>query len=94
MLIFLINALKIIFLLAFIILIHEGGHFLVARLCKVKVKEFAIGFGKTIWQKKGAYTKYTIRLIPLRWVCKHASVKMKGLMKRVHITRLVYRKGF
>ena len=45
---FIINALKIIFLLGFLIIIHEGGHFLVARLCKVKVNEFAIGFVKTI----------------------------------------------
>lgn len=62
---FIINAFKIIFLLGFLILIHEGGHFLVAKLCKVKVKEFAIGFGKTIWQKQGKETKYAIRLIPL-----------------------------
>ena len=62
---FIINALKIIFLLGFLILIHEGGHFLVAKLCKVKVKEFSIGFGKIIWQKQGKETKYAIRLIPL-----------------------------
>lgn len=66
---FIINALKIIFLLGFLILIHEGGHFLVARLCKVKVNEFAIGFGKTIWQKQGKETKYSLRLIPLGGFC-------------------------
>ena len=63
--IFLINALKIIFLLGFLIFIHEGGHFLVAKLCKVKVNEFAIGFGHTIWKKQGEETKYALRLIPL-----------------------------
>lgn len=63
--IFIINALKIIFILGFLVLIHETGHFIVARLCKVKVKEFAIGFGKTIWQKQGKETKYALRLIPL-----------------------------
>ena len=62
---FIINAIKIIFLLGFLIFIHEGGHFLVAKLCKVKVNEFAIGFGKTIWQKQGKETKYAIRIIPL-----------------------------
>ena len=62
---FIINAIKIIFLLGFLIFIHEGGHFLVAKLCKVKVNEFAIGFGKTIWQKQGKETKYAIRMIPL-----------------------------
>lgn len=45
--------------------IHEGGHFLVAKLCKVKVNEFAIGFGPTIWKKQGKETKYALRLIPL-----------------------------
>ena len=62
---FIVNAIKIAFLLGFLILIHEGGHFIVAKLCKVKVKEFAIGFGKTIWEKQGKETKYAIRLIPL-----------------------------
>lgn len=67
----LINALKIIFLLGFLILIHEGGHFIVAKLCKVKVNEFAIGFGPTIWTKQGKETKYALRLIPLRWICEY-----------------------
>ena len=66
---FIINATKIIFLLGFLIIIHEGGHFLVARLCKVKVNEFAIGFGKVIWQKQRKQTKYTLRLIPLGGFC-------------------------
>lgn len=62
---FIINAIKIISLLGFLIIIHEGGHFLVAKLCKVKVNEFSIGFGKTIWKKQGKETLYSIRLIPL-----------------------------
>jgi len=65
----LINALKIIFLLGFLILIHEGGHCIVAKLCKVKVNEFAIGFGKVIWQKQGKETKYSLRMIPLGGFC-------------------------
>ena len=66
---FLIAAIKIIILLGFLIFIHELGHFTVAKLCKVKVNEFAIGFGPTIWKKQGNETKYAIRLIPLRWFC-------------------------
>ncbi len=62
---FMISALKIIFLLGFLIFIHELGHFTVAKLCKVKVNEFAIGFGPTIWKKQGKQTKYALRLIPL-----------------------------
>ena len=62
---FIISAIKIIFLLGFLILIHELGHFIVAKLCKVKVNEFAIGFGPLIWKKQGKETKYAIRLLPL-----------------------------
>ncbi len=62
---FFISCIKIIFVLGFLILIHEGGHFFVAKLCKVMVNEFSIGFGPIIWQKQGKQTKYTIRLIPL-----------------------------
>lgn len=62
---FLISAVKIIFLLGFLILIHESGHFLIAKLFKVKVEEFAIGFGPKIFTKQGKETKYELRLIPL-----------------------------
>jgi regulator of sigma E protease len=62
---FLINALKIVFLLGLLILIHEGGHFIIAKLSKVKVNEFAIGFGPTIFKKQKAETVYALRLIPL-----------------------------
>lgn len=61
----LITIIKIIFILGFLVFIHEGGHFLVAKLCKIKVNEFAIGFGPTIWTKQGKETKYALRLIPL-----------------------------
>ena len=61
----LINAIKIIFLLGFLIFIHEGGHFLIAKLCRVKVNKFAIGFGPTIWKKQRGETEYSIKLIPL-----------------------------
>lgn len=61
----LIVAIKIIVLLGFLILIHELGHFTVAKLCKVRVNEFAIGFGPIIWKKQCKETKYALRLIPL-----------------------------
>lgn len=65
MLSYLLIAIKIIVLLGFLIFIHELGHFTVAKLCKVKVNEFAIGFGPTILKKQGKETKYALRLIPL-----------------------------
>ena len=62
---FFLSAIKIIFLLGFLIFIHEGGHFLVAKLCKVKVNQFAIGFGPELISKQKGETKYALRAIPL-----------------------------
>ena len=59
-----IGIIKIVILLGFLVFIHEGGHFLVAKLCKVKVREFSIGFGPNIFSKQGRETKYSIRAIP------------------------------
>ena len=61
----LINTIKILFVLGFLITIHEGGHFIVAKLCKVRVNDFSIGFGPIIFKKKKNDTLYTLRLIPL-----------------------------
>lgn len=60
-----LGIIKIAFLLGFLIFIHELGHFLVAKLFKVKIKQFAIGFGPTIWKKQGKETSYEIKLIPM-----------------------------
>lgn len=62
---FFIAVIKIIVLLGILITIHELGHFFIAKFCKVKVNEFAIGFGPAIWKRQGKETKYTLRLIPL-----------------------------
>lgn len=72
-----INALKIVFLLGFLIFIHEGGHFIAARLSKVKVEEFSIGFGPKIFKKKGKETEYSISLFPFG-----GYVKMTGENER------------
>lgn len=54
-----------ILILGILIFVHELGHFLVAKLCGVGVREFAIGFGPKILQFKSGETSYTIRAIPL-----------------------------
>lgn len=73
----LINAFKIIFLLGFLIFIHEGGHFLAAKFFKVKVEKFSIGFGPRIFSKQGKETTYSISLIPFG-----GYVQMAGEMER------------
>jgi len=54
-----------VFVLGVLIFVHELGHFLVAKFCKVGVLEFAIGFGKKIWKKRFGSTTYSLGVIPL-----------------------------
>ena len=56
-----------IFIFGILIFIHELGHFIAARLCGVKVLEFAIGMGPQIfgWKSKKTGTKYALRLFPI-----------------------------
>jgi regulator of sigma E protease len=56
------------FLIAIIVLVgfHEFGHFIVARICGVKVLRFSLGFGKVIFAHKGRDgCEYALSLIPL-----------------------------
>lgn len=54
-----------ILVLGFLIFVHELGHFLLAKWNGVGVVEFAIGFGRPLWQRKRGETVYSLRLIPL-----------------------------
>lgn len=61
--IFFHNILSFIFIISFIVFIHEFGHFFVARKCGVKVEEFAIGFGQKLFgfkDKKGTLWKFCL----------------------------------
>jgi regulator of sigma E protease len=51
--------------LALLIVVHEGGHFVVARLCGMRVERFSIGFGKPLVSFKRGDTIYQISPIPL-----------------------------
>jgi len=52
-------------LFAAIILIHELGHFVAAKLVGIKVITFSVGFGKRLWSKKIGETTFCIAAIPL-----------------------------
>ena len=62
-----------ILILSFLIFFHELGHFLIAKLLKVKVEVFSIGFGKKLICKEFKGTKWCISAIPLG-----GYVQMKG----------------
>lgn len=54
-----------IVLLGLMILVHEWGHFVVARLFKVRVDVFSIGFGPRLWGWRRGPTDYRISVLPL-----------------------------
>ena len=60
-----ISLILFIFILGLIVLIHEFGHFLFAKLFGVYVYEFSVGMGKRLWFKKKGDTEYSIRAVPL-----------------------------
>jgi len=47
------------------IVVHEFGHFIVAKFFKIRVDVFSVGFGKRLWGVKKGDTDYRVSLIPL-----------------------------
>lgn len=58
-----------VILFLILIIIHEFGHFIAAKLLGVKVNEFAVGFGPKLFSKQLGETKYAVNLIPLGGYC-------------------------
>ena len=56
-----------VLILGAVVLVHEFGHFINAKIFKTYVYEFSIGMGKRLWyfKKKGGETEYSIRLFPI-----------------------------
>src|SRR5215831_90641 len=61
----LIYALAFIFILASAVVLHEFGHFIVAKLLKIRVETFSIGFGPRLFGARWGTTDYRVSAIPL-----------------------------
>ncbi len=59
------SILAAIAVLAVLIVVHELGHFLAARLQGIYANRFSLGFGPILWKYQGPETEYAIRAIPL-----------------------------
>src|SRR6186997_2502312 len=57
--------LAFILILGAAVVIHEFGHFLVAKLFKIRVETFSVGFGPRLFGKKWGHTDYRVSAIPL-----------------------------
>lgn len=67
------TALATIFVFFIVVLFHEFGHFIVAKISGIKVHEFAIGMGPKLFKINKGETDYTLRLFPIG-----GYVKMEG----------------
>lgn len=64
-----ISIISAVLIFCVIVVVHEFGHFIVARKCGIDVQEFAIGMGPVIFKKQGKHTLFTLRLLPLGGFC-------------------------
>lgn len=62
---FLVSAVAFIVLVGVMVIIHELGHFIVAKLCGVRVEAFSFGFGPRLFGFKYGETDYKVCLLPL-----------------------------
>jgi regulator of sigma E protease len=70
---FLTSAISTLIVLGIMVLVHEFGHFIVAKLCGVRVEVFSVGFGQRLFGFRRGDTDYRLSLLPLG-----GYVKMSG----------------
>ncbi len=68
-LIFILEILAAILVFGIIIVVHEAGHFAVAKWMGVRVNEFSVGMGPKIVQKQKGETMYSLRWLPIGGYC-------------------------
>ena len=61
----LLRTLQVIFGIGLVIFVHEAGHFIAARLCKVRVEVFSLGFGPRLFGWRRGTTLYQVAVIPV-----------------------------
>ena len=62
---FLTSTVSMLVVLGIMVLVHEFGHFAVAKLCGVRVEVFSVGFGKRLFGFRRGDTDYRLSLLPL-----------------------------
>ncbi len=59
------NYILAILLIGLVILFHELGHFVAARIVGIPIKIFSVGFGPALWKREKGVTEYRLALIPI-----------------------------
>ena len=74
----LVATLSMLVVLGIMVLVHEAGHFITAKLCGVRVEVFSVGFGKRILGFRRGDTDYRLSLLPLGGYVKMAGEGTTG----------------
>jgi regulator of sigma E protease len=80
---FLVSAAAFIVLIGVMVIVHELGHFTVAKLCNVRVEAFSFGFGPRLFGFKIGETDYKVCLLPLGGFVKMTGETESGLTGQV-----------
>lgn len=83
----LVYILAAVLILGFLVFIHELGHCVVAKICNVKVDEFAVGMGPVLWQKEKGETLYSLRAVPFGGYCAFEGEDEGGGPRALHRQR-------
>lgn len=64
-----VTAILYVLMLLIMVIPHEWGHLIVAKMCDVKVNEFSVGMGPLLFKRQRGETQYSVRLLPLGGFC-------------------------
>ncbi len=73
-----LRVLLVVFGIGLVIFVHELGHYLAARLCRVRVETFSLGFGPRLIARRIGQTVYQVALIPLGGFCRMAGEERRA----------------
>ena len=79
-----VNIVVFVLIMIVLILLHEMGHMVVAKLCGMRVERFSIFFGRPIWSFRRGETEYGFGWLPLGGYVKITGMTRDELVQRVH----------
>ncbi len=81
-----------VLLFLILIIIHEFGHFIAAKLLGVRVNEFAVGFGPKLFSEKWGETQYSFCLFPLGGYCAMEGEEENSTDKKAFCNKAAWRR--
>ena len=88
-----VSILLTLFLLSILVFVHELGHFVAAKLMKIRVLEFALFMGPKLFSFKKGETIYSIRCIPIGGFCSMEGEETSSDDERAYSNKKWYKKA-